>query len=428
MTSVASKSSELYTDITSCRICASDRLTECMTFGEQYLASSFVKNNDEAPLSKVRVPLSIVLCEDCGLLQLKETVNREVLFHDYFYRSGTNPMMRDALQEVVDAVSSQVDLQEGDYILDTGCNDGTMLSYYPSVYNRIGVEPATNIDWSKLDDSITVINDFFYADKVREVVGDISCKIATSIAMMYSVPDLNLFSSEVKSILSPDGVWCIQLSYLPDLIENMSFYDVCHEHLYYFSLTTFNNLMERNGLSIYDASTNDVNGGSVRVFVTRKENAREKSENLLRLMKAEDDMKLMESSTYEDFFLQVEELKKTTNDFIRQENKNGGTVAGLGASTKGNVLLQFFGIDKEALPYISERNPEKVGLRTLGTDIELVSEEKARELEPSSMLVLIWFFKDELIKREQPYLEKGGKLFFPMPYCHVVTKDGETRL
>ncbi len=228
--------------------------------------------------------------------------------------------------------------------------------------------------------------------------------------------------------MAPDGVWCIQLSYLPALIENMSFYDVCHEHLYYFSLTTFNNLMERNGLSIYDASTNDVNGGSVRVFVTHKENAREKSENLLRLMKAEDDLNLMESSTYEKFFQQVEELKKTTNDYIRQENEDGGTVAGLGASTKGNVLLQFFGIDKKALPYISERNPEKVGLRTLGTDIELVSEEKARELEPSSMLVLIWFFKDELIKREQPYLEKGGKLLFPMPYCHVVTKDGETRL
>ncbi len=260
-----------------------------------------------------------------------------------------------------------------------------------------------NIDWSKLDDSITIINGFFHPDMVREIKTDIHCKIVTSIATMYSVRDLNRFCSGVKSLLASDGVFCVRVSYLPALID-MSFFDVCHEHLYYFSLTTLNNLMERNGLRIYDASTNDVNGGSIRIFVTKKEYPRKKSENLLKLLQAEERLSCFEINTYKKFFERVKTLKKTINDYIRLENEKGGMIVGLGASTKGNVFLQIFDIDNEAVPYISERNPEKVGLHTLGTDIEIISEESAREFEPSTMLVLIWFFKDELIKREQSYL------------------------
>ena len=189
-----------------------------------------------------------------------------------------------------------------------------------------------------------------------------------------------------------------------------------------------NNLLERNGLSIYDVSTNDVNGGSLRVFATRSELPREKTAAFHQQMELEESMALKDRKTYREFFKRVLEMKETTNAFIQGEHEQGNTVIGLGASTKGNVLLQFFGLDSEALPYISERNPDKVSLRTLGTDIELISESQARNMKPSAMLVLIWFFKEELIKRERRYLEKGGRLFFPMPYCHLVTKDGEVRL
>jgi hypothetical protein len=245
---------------------------------------------------------------------------------------------------------------------------------------------------------------------------------------VYGVEDLNAFSSEVKSLLAPDGVWCIQLSYLPTIIKNMSFYDVCHEHLYYFSLSTLNSLMERNGLSIYDASLNDVNGGSLRVFVTHREKQKAKTPDYYRIFEEEQRLELAGASPYRKFFDQVHDLKAKINGYLRNEAEKGNLVVGLGASTKGNVLLQFFEVDKGLMPYISERNPEKVSLKTLGTDIELVSEERARELNPSCMLVLIWFFKDEIIKREKQYLEQGGKLLFPMPYCHLVTKDGETAL
>jgi len=193
-------------------------------------------------------------------------------------------------------------------------------------------------------------------------------------------------------------------------------------------LRTLKFLMEKHGLKIIDASLNDVNGGSLRFFAVHADDPREPSDALRAIEATEEVLALEEKATYDRFAASIQKLKDITVDFIEKERASGGTVIGLGASTKGNVLLQYFGITKEMLPAISDRYAEKVGLRTLGTDIRVVSEEEARDMKPSAMLVLIWFFKEELLKRERQYLEGGGKLYFPMPYPHVVTKDGEVRL
>jgi hypothetical protein len=418
----------VYSAIDCCRLCQSHRLADVMAFGPQFLASTFVAADRDHALSRTKVPLTAVLCGDCGLLQLKETVDRNVLFSEYFYRSSTNPMMAAALRDIADDLQGKADLKPGDAILDVGCNDGTLLSFLPGVYQRIGVEPAGNINWDGLDQSIAIINSYFTGAEVLQATRRRPCKAVTSIAMLYSVLDANHFAAEVKSILAPDGVWCVQVSYLPVTLQSMSFYDICHEHLYYFSLTTLNRLMERNGLMIFDAATNDVNGGSLRVYVARREAGRGKSDNVDRLINQEREQRLGEAATYRGFFAQIQALKAKVRSYVETERQKGNLVVGLGASTKGNVLLQFFDIDRQMLPYISERNPEKVSLKTLGTGIELISEERARALSPACMLVLIWFFKDEILRREQAYLQKGGKLLFPMPYCHIVSKDGETRL
>ena len=418
---------ELYQEITSCRVCEAETLTEVMDFGQQYLASTFVPDNTVHPLSSTKVPLTVLLCDNCGLLQLKETVRRETLYHDYFYRSATNPIMRSALKDVIYDTFKKVNLRKDDYVLDIGCNDGTMLSFVSDEYRRIGVEPATNISWQNIEKSIHIINDFFSGEKILEVTGKDKVRLVTSTAMLYAVEDLNAFASQVKSILADDGVWCIQVSYLSEILRTMSFYDVCHEHLYYFSLATLSRLLERNGFSVFDASVNNVNGGSLRVFVTHTESKRARTDHYSELIEAEERMRLTVKDTYQRFMDEVHELGRKLKCYINTETERENMVIGLGASTKGNVLLQFFGIDKQMLPYISERNPEKVGLRTLGTDIELISEEQARALNPACMLVLIWFFKEEIIRREHSYLQNGGKLLFPMPFCSVVTKDGETR-
>ncbi|MBI5458044.1 methyltransferase domain-containing protein [Candidatus Kaiserbacteria bacterium] len=419
----------MYKNISRCRICGNEQLKEVLNLGEQYLSSSFVKNNDDVDeVSKTRVPLTLLLCDICGLVQLRETVDRDLMYRSYFYRSGVNPMMRDALADVTRDIKAHANLKEGDSVLDIGCNDGTMLTYFPITMRRIGMDPAQNINRSSLDPSITVIQDYFSADKARAANGGEFFKVVSSIAMFYDLDDPNAFVSEVKSVLAQGGTWCVQLSYLATTIQTMNFYDICHEHLLYYSLRTLKFLMERHDLKIIDASQNDVNGGSLRFFAVHADDPRDVSPGMREIEQAEQVLRLSEKATYEQFAASIEQLKRTTLDFLEAEKKAGGTVVGLGASTKGNVLLQYFGITKEMLPAISDRYAEKVGLRTLGTDIRVVSEEEARDMKPSAMLVLIWFFKDELLKREKQYLEDGGKLFFPMPYPHVVTKEGEKRL
>ena len=208
----------------------------------------------------------------------------------------------------------------------------------------------------------------------------------------------------------------------------MNFYDVVHEHLEYYSLKSINYLMEKNGLTVIDASTNFVNGGSLRVLVTHIESNKTKSKRYKEILDEEGKWSLENTNTYIQYENKIQDIIKKTKNFILNEINSGGLVIGLGASTKGNVLLQICGITKQLLPYISDRNKEKVGLRTLGTDIEIISEEKAHELNPSSMLVIPWNFKEEILKREKHYIENGGKLLFLMPYPNYITSNGETKL
>lgn len=413
-------------NIDACRICGSSELTRVMDFGEQHLATVFVADNADHGLSNTRVPLSTVICSSCGLLQLEQTVDRSQLFSEYFYRSGTNPMMRAELEDIAKEICEKA--PEGGIFLDIGCNDGTLLSAVPDRFKRIGIEPAANISWNHLDPAITIRNDFFSSDVLLDASEGKPCQVITSIAMLYSVDRLNEIVAEIKSVLAKDGIWCIQVSYLPAMLESLSFYDVCHEHLFYFSLDSLSNLLERAGLKVIDGSLNEVNGGSLRAFVVHQDDPRTESQGLRDIRTAEEGLALRDVETYKEFFQEVCDLKERTTGFLQRETEKGKLVVGLGASTKGNVLLQFFGIGKSLLPFISERNPEKVSLRTLGTDIELVSEADARKMKPDYMLVLIWFFKDEIIRREKDYLEQGGKLLFPMPYLHLVSRDGEERL
>jgi len=425
---------KVYKNIQRCRVCGSADLTAVVSIEEQYLSPTFVETNENNPLADIRVPQTLVLCDRsnnadaCGLLQLKETVEPDYLYREYFYRSSVSDTMRKDLRNVVDDVVERARLEDNDVVVDIGANDCTMIGYFPSGLTRIGVEPAQNISWEGVDPSIKIVNNYFSQDVLNDTLKDKKVKIFTSCAMFYDLDDPNSFVADVKSLLHEEGVWCIQLSYLPLMLKNINFYDICNEHLEYYSLHTLNYLMKQNGLEIFDAAENDVNGGSVRVMITHLDRKIEKTDSFKELIDIEKQMNLFDKETYINFHEEILSLKNKIKNTIGVELKNGNTVLGLGASTKGNMLLQLFGIGKETIPYISERNPEKVGLKTLGTDIELISEEHARELNPSYMLVLPWYFKSEIVAREKEYILNGGKLLFPMPYPHVVHKDGETKL
>jgi SAM-dependent methyltransferase len=407
-----------YKNITHCRLCFSPDLQEVVSFEPQYIASTFVKTNEGRENPKI--PLTLLLCDECKLVQLKETVNPELLYKDYFYRSNVSDTMNRDLRDVVRDACSRVNLTPDDAVLDIGCNDGLMLTMYPRSVWKTGVDPAENIDRTAIpeDNKTVIIQDYF---PTKDGFGK-QYKIITATACFYDMDDPNRAVQEIKTLLHPEGVAIIQVSYLYDTIKDMNFYDVCHEHLEYYSLRTLMTLFERNGLHIIDATTNAVNGGSLRVVVAHEDGQGHLNQS--ELLRKEEELGLDDPETYRGFANSINESVAKVRDYIKSQE----SVIGLGASTKGNVLLQICDIDKEDLPYISERNPFKVGLRTMGGDIELISEEAAREMKADVMFVIPWNFKDEIVAREQEYIQNGGKLLFIMPYPYYIDKDGEHKL
>ncbi len=414
-----------YTVINKCRICSNNSVNEILKLEPQYIATTFVTDNENNPMAKIKIPLTLILCKKCGLVQLKETVKPDLLYKNYFYRTAINETMKRDLQDVVNYAVENVKTESNDVIVDIGANDCTMVSMYPDHLKRFGIEPATNIDWSNVNESITIVNDYFSKDIVLKATNYKKAKIISATAMFYDFDDPNVVTKDIKDILHEDGVCVIQVSYLLDTIRDMNFYDVVHEHLEYYSLKSINYLMERNGLKVIDATTNFVNGGSLRVLVTHKDSRRPKSKRYQEILDEEEKWNLEELDTYVQYEQKIKDIIKKSREFIVNEIENGGTVIGLGASTKGNVLLQICRIGKDLLPYISDRNKEKVGLRTLGTDIEIISEEKARKINPSAMLVIPWNFKEEILSREQNFIQNGGKMLFLMPKPYIVDNNGE---
>ncbi|QZP17997.1 class I SAM-dependent methyltransferase [Methylophilales bacterium] len=419
-----------YKEIKKCRICGCKDLVEAISLEPQFLSPTFVKSNKKNHLAEIKVPMTVVVCqnESCSLVQLKESTNPELLYTNYFYRSSTNDMMKEDLKKVVVKSQEQVEIKANDVVVDIGANDCTMIQWFPEDAKRIGVEPAKNIDWTSVSPSINIVNDFFPSSKFSETLDGNKVKIFTSCAMFYDLDDPNAFVKSIKDHLHKDGVWCIQLSYALSMIKNKNFYDICHEHLEYYTLKTLRFLMRENGLHLYHAEENRVNGGSALVFISHIDKKRPNSKTLLNLLIEEESMGLYDVKAYENFYKNMNQLKDKVNNYISEENKKGNYVLGLGASTKGNVLLQFFDLNKNKIPAISERQKEKIGLKTLGSDIDLISEEEAHKRNPSCMLVLPWYFKEEIIKREKEYLLNGGALLFPMPYVHLITNDGEIKL
>ena len=410
-----------YTLITKCRVCGSKKLTPVVRIKPQFIASTFVKTNKNNPKSKIKIPMTAMLCGKCGLVQLKETVEPDLLYSQYFYRSHVTKTMSRDLKTVVDDALSRVKAKKGDAVLDIGCNDGTMIAMFPDTLKRFGIDPAKNIDWSHLPKDITIVNDYFPSNQLKKY----RFKVITSTAMFYDLNDPNKAVQDIKELLDDDGVLVIQVSYLYDTIKDMNFYDFCHEHLEYYSLRSIMELMGKNGMRVFDASTNAVNGGSLRILASKKEAKRPESDNIKYLLLKEKVLHLEDRETYRVFEQLIGYSTKRVREYIQKQK---GLVIGLGASTKGNVLLQICGITKKILPYISERNPEKVGLRTLGDDIELISEEQARELKPACIFVIPWNFKAEIVDREREYLDRGGTFLFIMPYPYVLTQNGEYRL
>ncbi len=397
-----------------CRACGSSHLRDIFHLGNFYL-SEFRADNKKSR----KYPLHLVLCKKCNLLQLKHSVLRKLLFNEgYGYKSGVNKSMRAELDDIAKKAIKLLKSQSGSIVVDIGANDGTFLSFFPKDFVRVWIEPVGKFQKEARFHTDYLINDFFSLEAYRKSIGKRKAQIIAAISCFYDVSDLNVFVSGIAKILDPNGILIIQQNYLPMMLKNNAFDNIVHEHLTYFSLTTLATLLGRHGLEIFDVELRSVNGGSFRTYIARKGKRRVLNSVAL-LMSQEKKLHLGSEKIYKDFYLKIKKERKRVLNFLKQLVRRGRTVYLYGASTRGNTLLQFYGLDKKLIKKAVERNSEKWGKKIASVGIPIISEGEARKEKPDYMLVLPWFFRDEFIKREKKYLQKGGKFIFPLPKFDV---------
>ena len=396
-----------YTTIKTCRVCGSDRLVSILSLGNLYV-STFVDGPDD---ETVKAPLELVLCEHCSLLQLRDTAPQELMYsRHYWYRSGINPVIYHDLQEISKVATEMAQLQEGDIVLDIGANDGTLLSYYPENLIRVGCEPADNLIVELKNITPYVIHDFWSYEGWEKLFGDKKASIITAIGMFYDMENPNQFIKDSAKALHSNGIFIAQLMCLSPMLVKNDLGNICHEHLEYYSYESLKYLFETNGLEIFKIEENDINGGSYRIFARHYNKGSIDFEEKITL------------KDFQDFHDRIVKNKDDCVKFFRKANTEGKSVYVYGASTKGNTILQYYGMDFELIKGAAEKSMEKFGKFTVGTLIPIVSEEEARA-KADYFLVLPWAFFKTFYNKETEWLNKGGKFIVPLPEFRIVGKN-----
>ena len=413
--------------IGACRICGERTLIPLLDLGEQALTGVFPLS----PADPVSMgPLALCRCDSlasanaCGLVQLENSFDGAEMYGDgYGYRSSLNRSMVDHLRAKAQQLSAIVPLSPGDVVLDIGSNDGTSLSFYPPFATRIGIDPVSAKFLSRYEDGIIAVPDFFTAEAFRARVGDKKAKIVTSIAMFYDLDDPKIFVEDVADILDEDGIWHLEQSYLPSMMAANAYDTICHEHAEYYTLRQIEWLCARYGLRVIDVSTNLINGGSFAVTICRAGSSLRSNTPVVDEFRARERALGLDSPVpYEHFASRVERHRADLVRTVNALTSAGKRVLGYGASTKGNVLLQYCGFSAAQIPAIADVNPDKYGHVTPGTHIPIVSEDDARIMRPDYFLVLPWHFRENIVGREAAFLSGGGKLLFPLPEISIVER------
>jgi hypothetical protein len=405
-----------------------------LKLGEHYV-SDFL-NADETSADRTKYSLDLYLDEAIGAVRLKSDTlpPPEAMWGRYWYRSGTNATMTKELGSIVAEITDRVNYKPGDIWLDIACNDGTLLKQVPADMVKVGIDPCDDEFYKESSKHGTVVQDYFSrAAWDKSGYGAEKAKVITCIAMFYDLDDPNPFIKDLEYVLDDDGVIVLQMSYTPLMLQQMAFDNICHEHVYYHSLNSIAALFIPHGFQIVDANVNDTNGGSIRIYLAKqKANPASFGTAQLRqvcayrsdsIMNFERIADISDPYVWKVFGEKLQALRISLIDFVKTARAEGKTIYGYGASTKGNTLLQYFGLTKEDITAIAERSPYKFGKKTIGTEIPIVSEEEMRAAKPDYLLVLPWHFIDEFVKRETDFLNAGGALVVPCPEFKIITKD-----
>lgn len=400
-----------------------------LKIGSHYV-SDFIKADSDYN-DKNKYSLDLQIENSTGAVRLIEDAPNESMWGKYWYRSGINSTMTKELGNIVNDICSRIKYKSNDIWLDIACNDGTLLKQIPNEFIKLGIDPCDDTFYKESSKYGTIVQDYFSYDAYLKIgYGDKKAKVITTIAMFYDLSNPNPFVEDINKVLDDDGIWVLQLSYTPLMIKQLAFDNICHEHRYYYSLKSIQNLFSKHNLKIVDCELNDVNGGSFRIYVQKnkakitsfgtaplRDVCQYRIESILSLEK---ELNIESPVIWKQFQKDINTLKEKTVTFIREEVAKGKRIYGYGASTKGNTLLQYFGLDNTLITAVVERSPYKFGLKTIGTNIPIISEKEMREDIPDYLLILPWHFINEFIEREQDFLNNGGKFIVPCPKFQII--------
>lgn len=411
-----------------CAVC-NGKLKKVFSLGNLYVSNFIPVDHKSSDYPKS--DLTILVCPLCGTARLRDTIKPDTLYKQYYYESGINETMRLALCDVVSSSLKCIkhnnwDISYDDIWLDIACNDLTLLKHIPLTFRRIGIDPSSVTKKAKENCPFGeyIVNDYFSKEAYYSITTQ-KAKVVTCIAMFYDLLDPHPFLCDVYDILADDGLFVVQMSYSPLMLKQLEIGNIAAEHVHYYTYMGLENLFNQHGLFIQDVELNDVNGGSFRVYCTKDarvfKNQQERDVAFIRKTSLlEWEYSRREENEYRDFYSDINELKIKLNEFIDKERLEGKTFACAAASTKGNTVLQHFRLDKNKITKISDRNPSKWGLKTIGTEIPICSEQELRDDHPDYIILLAWHFRDEFLDREKEYLNKGGKVILPMPKLEII--------
>tara|TARA_Y200000002_G_C22641769_1_gene647327 strand:+ start:170 stop:1390 length:1221 start_codon:yes stop_codon:yes gene_type:complete len=401
-----------------CRSCKSKNLKKLFSLGNMCFTGKFPKENQKIQ----KKPIVLVMCNKCKLVQLGHNFDLNYLYGpDYGYRTGINKTMLDHVKNVVKNLSQKTRLSKKDLVLDIASNDGSLLKYYKSGVTKFGIDPILNKYIDEYKDVKYKVSSFFSANKIKNLTKKRKFKIITALSVFYDAADPNKFLKDIKNLLHNQGVCLLEFADLASIIKFKMFDTICHEHLEYYSSNVIINLCKKNGLRVFDIKKNKINGASKQFYICHKNSKYPENHNIIKKeVIIENKMKLSKLETFKRFIKEINDSRKKLVKFLKQKVKLGKKIHCYGASTKGNVLLQYYKINNKMISYAAERNENKYNLYTPGTKIKIISEVLSRFYNPDYYLVLPWHFKNEILLREKFMRKKGTKFIFPLPKIEIV--------
>ena len=405
-----------------CKNCKKKKLSKVFILGNQPISSVFY---DKPKKNLKKYSLDLYKCKSCNLVQFKNLPPlNEMYGQTYGYNTSLSPLMVNHMKNKYKIINKKFNNLLKGKLLDIGSNDGTFLNFFSKKKSLelYGIDPSSEKFISNYNKKINIIVDFFSKKNLLKKIqnSDLLNKfnLITSYAMFYDVDNPNSFCRDIEKLLTNKGIWIVEFSYLPLLFENLTYDQICHEHVTYYSLTTFNNIIKNNGMKIIDVSFNEINGGSIEVVCAKRNNKIKTSKIVENTFKNESKINY---NIFKLFQTRVNNTKKTLLEFLKNINKKD--IIGYGAATKGNIVLNHLGITGKHISYICDANKYKYNRYTPGSNIKIISKQKMRKKNPKYLLVLIWSFRSEVIKQELNYIKNGGKLVFHLPIFHIIDKS-----